>query len=865
MLNIGETIQEGFFGICIALDSVIYGLISVVYKIFMALAGARILNSTLFNEIANKIYIVVGVVMLFVLSYALLRGIINPDGAKSGGSAPNILKSVVIAVLGLALTPVIFNILYQAQDVFVSNDVLGRIIFRNVNDTATYVDASGNRTSLRIPAKDQGKDINLNLNDIKYNEQIKNIGGSMVSTQIWKAFFRPADSEVSPVDIHAIDADRLINPATKLGWMTGVGLAVGIAAATAVSVLTAGAATPLLVAAATVATGAAGVGAGFAGAAATGAVIDGINDINDSLTDEDITLQFAYTQTAAGIDGSFDYYSMFIRNFLGIDKKGEDLKVEEGEPNQKVTYLWGISGIAGIFTLYAFVSFSIDMAVRAAKLAYYQVIAPVPLILQVLPSFKSNFSKYLKSVLSTFAEVFIRISVVYIVVYLVAHIGDAGQLSFVENAGLNTPEMAIAIAVLIIGLVIFAKQAPKIICDTFGIQSGSMNFGITKKLADGGALAVGAAIGGGVSGLVRNGAHAFASKDRWKNQSGQVTVGSVAHNLTRGVRSMAAGGVSGMVRAGYGARQAKTFADVRKATNDASEKIVQRRDAREAQNEEYLSDLKHDYHILNPIAAGVKGHALDAWDSVTSWATAETTQAYTKKLGDAQKLLDSYKNISSEAGKVIDIDVNKGKKITYGIDPTVHFDTSKVSSSVAAAIGNDFDEFNNLTLASIKAKMETAQSQGSVSLDNGASMNYQQMKELYNAYRYQLQCKVADQALKTEANFAGLDASARDALYSVHKAATTFRTELSSGSNAGIIERANELAKTYAAGHPGMSATTLTGNLDNMDLLQDDDSFGLKNLSTAINDEMTKIHAESEKRRRRENTRNTNNNGNGHS
>ena len=80
--------------------------------------------------------------------------------------------------------------------------------------------------------------------------------------------------------------------------------------------------------------------------------------------------------------------------------------------------------IYGAFCLYAFASFSIDMGVRAAKLAYYQIIAPVPLIMQVLPKYKDTFSKYIKNVVSTFLEVFIRISVVYIVVYVICHLQD---------------------------------------------------------------------------------------------------------------------------------------------------------------------------------------------------------------------------------------------------------------------------------------------------------------------------------------------------------------------------------------------------------------------------------------------------------
>ena len=47
------------------------------------------------------------------------------------------------------------------------------------------------------------------------------------------------------------------------------------------------------------------------------------------------------------------------------------------------------------------------MGVRAAKLAYYQIIAPVPLIMQVLPGKgEGTFKEYTKGVIHTFMEVF---------------------------------------------------------------------------------------------------------------------------------------------------------------------------------------------------------------------------------------------------------------------------------------------------------------------------------------------------------------------------------------------------------------------------------------------------------------------------
>ena len=53
-----------------------------------------------------------------------------------------------------------------------------------------------------------------------------------------------------------------------------------------------------------------------------------------------------------------------------------------------------------------------------------------------------------------------------------------------------------AIAFLVIGLIIFCKEAPKFFGETLGINSGNMSLGLKKKLADGGVYNV-AGIGAG--------------------------------------------------------------------------------------------------------------------------------------------------------------------------------------------------------------------------------------------------------------------------------------------------------------------------------------------------------------------------------
>ena len=69
--DFGESITEGFFGIFLYIDGMIYSLISSAFKIFMALASCRLFTNDMYKTISNSIYFFMGVAMLFVLSYTL--------------------------------------------------------------------------------------------------------------------------------------------------------------------------------------------------------------------------------------------------------------------------------------------------------------------------------------------------------------------------------------------------------------------------------------------------------------------------------------------------------------------------------------------------------------------------------------------------------------------------------------------------------------------------------------------------------------------------------------------------------------------------------------------------------------------------
>lgn len=538
LLFIGDFLNDTFSGIIMVLDTIIFGLINSAYKIFMAISSARLLSSDVYYDIASRIYIVVGVVMLFVLSYAILKAIVDPDQASKGELGPQTVKRVIIAVVGLAITPVLFNVLYQGQGLLLEQDILGKIFFR-------------------IDNTEEVQTLNGTVNP---DTEIKNIGGSVAAVSIWQAFFHPADGK----NASEITADPSEYQAHMANTAALCVAAIGVGVITAFFTLGTG----LLIA-----------GASLAACAVTmDAQSDTYNEMMEATNGEEVSLEQAYAIAAA--DGNFDIFLIFHDNYA-----------EDGT----IYYLWFISTVCGAFCLYAFASFSIDMGVRAAKLAYYQIIAPVPLIMQVLPKYKDTFSKYIKNVVSTFLEVFIRISVVYIVVYVICHLQDLFSSfgSLWGNQSLSTPERALALAFLILGLVIFAKSAPDLICQSLNIEKGSMKLGLGKKIADGGGFAAAGTIGAGYTGIRRNWRHAM---DKAKENAAKEGKSLGYKDYANAAMSALAGGASASARSAYNQfgpgpdrKPAMNFRDAANVAERAAQAATDARDARDDRQEAFGS------------------------------------------------------------------------------------------------------------------------------------------------------------------------------------------------------------------------------------------------------------------------------------
>lgn len=299
----------------------------------------------------------------------------------------------------------------------------------------------------------------------------------------------------------------------------------------------------------------------------------------------------ADVDTFAEKTGDFGFYQAFAAN------------INEGE----VDFQWLIALVVGGFLVYAMISFCFDMALRVCKLAFFEIIAPIAIFCNVIPKMEDVFKKWLSNTTKTFISVFTRIIVMNFGVYLISIIVKNVDLGL-DNPG-NWFLNLIAKCFLILGIVMFMRQAPKLLSDLFGFGDGDMKLGIRDKLKSSGAFAAGAAIGAGTTGLVRN---AVNAGQNFKKAPKGKKFGAVV----KGFGSTLAGGASGLTKGLWYAKGASSGKDMKNAASQAANKTVENRMKRD----NYTAAHSRGKGWLDDRVQNIIGHAEDTGVKVAGWA-----------------------------------------------------------------------------------------------------------------------------------------------------------------------------------------------------------------------------------------------------
>lgn len=213
-----------------------------------------------------------------------------------------------------------------------------------------------------------------------------------------------------------------------------------------------------------------------------------------------------------------------IENYaMGVEKKNYGLTFRldtvkftiNGDLGFVFKYRFLISTVVAAIVFLILVSFLLDIALRSVKLAFLQLIAPIPIISFMDPKSGKDgmFKKWYQMCFSTYLSLFVRLLAIYFGIYLITMIMQKGTYNMVTG---ESESNLLVNLILIIGILMFAKQLPKIL-EGLGIKldgGGKFQLNPFKKIEEealGGKNILGAA-GGMVSGIADRGARIATAK-----------------------------------------------------------------------------------------------------------------------------------------------------------------------------------------------------------------------------------------------------------------------------------------------------------------------------------------------------------------
>ena len=254
------------------------------------------------------------------------------------------------------------------------------------------------------------------------------------------------------------------------------------------------------------------------------------------------------------------YQTLLHNAIIGDDTTIDDFYGIVEDPD--VIYNKFYSGLAGLFVIIMLLTFTVDVGVRIFKLLFYQIIAPIPIIMYMEPTKKEMLSKWFKGVIGTFVDLFIRIAMVFLSIVLISNLPNLLSVTLGSTNHLSGFSQGLAYFLMIVAILIFAKKVPALAKELLGINSDDLSinpfkktglgaavgsfagaalgstFGFGKSLAKGEGVkkAVGAGVNGAYSGAV-SGSHATNIKDvlaRSRKAAGVGAAGGLAGGIAGG-------------------------------------------------------------------------------------------------------------------------------------------------------------------------------------------------------------------------------------------------------------------------------------------------------------------------------------------
>lgn len=191
--NVTTAIVDAIRSLMITFCSLIYRLIVFCFDVFEKIGAANdILSTDIIVNITNKISLILGLFMIFRLTFAFIQYLINPDTMtdKNKGAGNLVTKMIVMVVL-LGSTPYMFKLAFSLQNAINEDKIIPRIIMGYSPDESNNATMGGMlaqstfytffRINENVTCKDSDADLAL-VTTNAIEEDLKSADFSLLST-----------------------------------------------------------------------------------------------------------------------------------------------------------------------------------------------------------------------------------------------------------------------------------------------------------------------------------------------------------------------------------------------------------------------------------------------------------------------------------------------------------------------------------------------------------------------------------------------------------------------------------------------------------------------------------------------------------
>ena len=175
-----------------------------------------------------------------------------------------------------------------------------------------------------------------------------------------------------------------------------------------------------------------------------------------------------------------------LREDGSLETLGLCLNDKASDQDEYVIKFDGIFAVlAGGVVVWMLAIYCLDLGTRVIQLTYLQVIAPIPIIMYMLPKKDGAFEKWVKQCITTFLDLFIRTAIICLVVLVISTLNSSFEniTNNISSSGQGDKMFTALIYVcLVLGIMTFAKKAGDMLKELFPKgNAASGDLGISPK------------------------------------------------------------------------------------------------------------------------------------------------------------------------------------------------------------------------------------------------------------------------------------------------------------------------------------------------------------------------------------------------